>query len=207
MSLFNIFRKTYKFLYTEDELDEYEKFIEENFGRYDGVIHEIVSPDIHLDIIVVPPTDKHNFYKLITMGMGAYNMKIPKELKSYKLNRAELIIYLPPTWDINSSVNENYWPIEYLKILARMPIYQNTWLGYGHTISASADNKSFADNTKLCSIILSNGMSVDKKLLNLNMKNGYKINLYPYILKNYYINKKIMQMSFSTCSVRIFLQY
>ena len=46
----------------------------ENMNR---LFHEIVSPDIHLDIIIVPPTEKNNYYKLITMGMGAYGMNVP----------------------------------------------------------------------------------------------------------------------------------
>lgn len=37
------------YLYTEEDLDQYEKYIAENFGEYKEVFHEIVSPDIHLD--------------------------------------------------------------------------------------------------------------------------------------------------------------
>ena len=106
MGLFNLMKKRY--LYTEKELDQYEEFIEEQFGEYKEVFHEIVSPDIHLDIIIVPPTEKNNYYKLITMGMGAYKMKIPKELKKYELERAELVLYLPPTWEIKSEKEEYY---------------------------------------------------------------------------------------------------
>ena len=52
-------------------MEQYESYIEEQFGPYTEVFHELVSPDIHLDIIIVPPTDKNPYYKLITMGMGA----------------------------------------------------------------------------------------------------------------------------------------
>ena len=73
-----------------------------SFGEYEQVFHEIVSPDIHLDIIIVPPTEKNNYYKLITMGMGAYGMNVPDNFREYELERAELVLYLPPTWNIKS---------------------------------------------------------------------------------------------------------
>ena len=59
------------------------------------MIHEIVSPDIHCDIVLVPPTDLSPYYKLVTMGAGAYKMNIPKELKSTICDRAEYVIFLP----------------------------------------------------------------------------------------------------------------
>ena len=78
MGLFDKFKKKTKteteavplYLYSEQELDEYEAFIQKNFGQYDKVMHEIVSPDLHLEIIMVPPTDENPFYKMVTMGMG-----------------------------------------------------------------------------------------------------------------------------------------
>lgn len=76
MGLFDKFKKKKvedvrddMYLYSEKELDEYEAFIQQNFGDYKEVFHEIVSPDIHLDIIMVPPTPENPFHKLITMGM------------------------------------------------------------------------------------------------------------------------------------------
>ena len=35
------------YLYTEDEIAELDKYIEDSFGSYENVFHEIVSPDIH----------------------------------------------------------------------------------------------------------------------------------------------------------------
>ena len=47
MGLFNLFKKEKMYLYSETELDEYEAFITKNFGSYEEVFHEIVSPDNH----------------------------------------------------------------------------------------------------------------------------------------------------------------
>lgn len=172
MKLFN------KLIYTEDEIEQYEKYITEQFGEFEEVLHEIVSPDIHLDIIVVPPTEKNNYYKLITMGMGSYKMHVPLKLRKEKLERAELVIYLPPTWNIKSSEKEDFWPIEQLKVLARLPIQCKTWLGYGHTISSDQENTPYAKNTKLCSMLLLNAVNDDFDRMSFHMKTRGNINFY-----------------------------
>ena len=177
MKLFDKLKKN-SLLYTEQEMEEYESYIEKNFGKIEGIIHELVSPDIHIDIIVIAPTEKDNYYKLITMGMGAYKMNIPKELKDYELSRAELILYLPPTWDINSNKEEDYWPIRYLKTLARLPLQSNSWLGTGHTISSDEQNSPFASNTKFCSILLLNATNLKDEELELTLKTRKTINFY-----------------------------
>ena len=166
------------YLYTEKELDEYECFIQENFGEYKEVIHEIVSPDIHLDIIVVPPTAEDSYYKLITMGMGAYAMNIPESLKGNDLEHAELILYLPKSWNIRSEDEKDYWPIRYLKILASLPIDLNTWLGFGHTIHGNEDMTPFAENTELNSFVLVNAVNLLYENLDLRLSSGKKIIFY-----------------------------
>lgn len=166
------------YLYTEEDLDQYEKYIAENFGEYKEVFHEIVSPDIHLDVIIVPPTEENPYYKLITMGMGAYQMNVPDNLKQYELEHAELILYLPPDWDIKSSKEQDYWPIRYLKVLARLPLQCDTWLGFGHTVSSDENNTPYADNTGFCSMMLLSGVNNQYQRLDLRLKDKGKINFY-----------------------------
>ena len=181
MALLDLFKKKDKqkmYLYTEEELEKYENFIKEEFGDYEEVIHEIVSPDIHLDIIVIKPTKENNYYKLITMGMGAYKMNVPKELKKYKLERAELALFLPPDWDIKSTKEEDYWPIRQLKSLARVPIQNNTWLGYGHTVSADANNTPYASNTKFCSMLILGALNKNNEVVELKLNDNESINFY-----------------------------
>lgn len=186
MSFFDTFRRKKSvtdnmYLYTDQELDLYETYIMNEFGHYDEVIHEIVSPDIHLDIIVVPPTEENNYYKLITMGMGAYRMNIPEELKEYELERAELVMFLPPTWNIKSEKEEDYWPIRQLKIVARLPIQCNTWLGYGHTIASDEKYTPYAMNTQFCCMLLLNALNNNYDNLNLKMNTKGKINFYQLV--------------------------
>ncbi len=131
-----------------------EQHIKNTFGEFENVFHELVSPDIHVDICVVPPSEKRDYYTLVTMGMGAHRMNVPEELAEYKLERAELAIALPPDWKLDEeSLKEEqwYWPIGLLKVLARLPIAEDTWLGFGHTMDKQSP---FAKDTKLCGALL-----------------------------------------------------
>ena len=141
-------------VYTEDEMSAIEQHIKNTFGEFENVFHELVSPDIHVDICVVPPSAERDYYTLVTMGMGAQRMNVPKELVEYKLERAELAIALPPDWKLDEdSMKEErwYWPIGLLKVLARLPISGDTWLGFGHTMDKQSP---FAENTTLCGALL-----------------------------------------------------
>ena len=141
-------------LYTEEEMDAVENYIEANFGTYGHVFHEVVSPDIHLDICIVEPTEERSCYMLVTLGMGAHRMNVPAELAAHKLERAELAIALPRDWKIRENAEEHYWPIHLLKDLARLPIEMNTWLGWGHTIDGRGP---YADSTDLSAALLVSG--------------------------------------------------
>ena len=131
-----------------------EQHIKNTFGEFENVFHELVSPDIHVDICVVPPSDERNYYTLVTMGMGAHRMNVPEELAEYKLERAELAIALPPDWKLDEESLKDerwYWPIGLLKVLARLPISNDTWLGFGHTMDKQSP---FAEDTELCAALL-----------------------------------------------------
>ena len=137
-------------VYTEEEMEAVEGHIQQYFGKVENVFHELVSPDIHVDICMVPPTEERDYCTLVTMGMGAHRMNVPEELVEYKLERAELAIALPADWKLDQESMKDekwYWPIRLLKSLARLPINCDSWLGHGHTVE---NREPFADNTKLC---------------------------------------------------------
>ena len=148
-------------VYSEDEMSAIEQHIQSTFGAFDQVLHELDSPDIHVDICVVPPSERRNYYTLVTMGMGAHRMNVPEELAEYKLERAELAIALPPDWKLDKdSMQEErwYWPVGLLKVLARLPISNDTWLGFGHTMEKQSP---FAEDTELCAAILTGPQDMD----------------------------------------------
>ena len=168
-------------VYSEDEMSAIEQHIKNTFGEFENVFHELVSPDIHVDICVVPPSDERDYYTLVTMGMGAHRMNVPEELAEYKLERAELAIALPADWKLDQESMKDekwYWPIRLLKSLARLPIASDTWLGFGHTM----DNKeNFAENTKLCAAILTGPQSTEEGGEVCTLPGGEEVNFYQVI--------------------------
>ena len=168
-------------VYSEDEMSAIEQHIKNTFGEFENVFHELVSPDIHVDICVVPPSDERDYYTLVTMGMGAHRMNVPEELAEYKLERAELAIALPADWKLDQESMKDekwYWPIRLLKSLARLPIASDTWLGFGHTM----DNKeNFAENTKLRAAILTGPQSTEEGGEVCTLPGGEEVNFYQVI--------------------------
>ena len=168
-------------VYTGEEMEAVEGHIEQYFGKFENVFHELVSPDIHVDICVVPPSEERDYCTLVTMGMGAHRMNVPEELAEYKLERAELAIALPADWKLDQESMKDekwYWPIRLLKSLARLPIASDTWLGFGHTM----DNKeNFAENTKLCAAILTGPQSTEEGGEVGTLPGGEEVNFYQVI--------------------------
>lgn len=165
-------------LYSPEELEIVENHIQQWFGKYDHVFHEIVSPDIHVDICVLNPVPERNYYVLITTGMGAHRMNVPAELKDRKLDRAEMIICLPPDWDLHNPNEGSYWPLRWLKILARLPGEQDTWLGWGHTVP---NGEPFAENTRLSGVMLLNPGAFPPEASVCRLSDGDEINFYQII--------------------------
>lgn len=165
-------------IYNEKEMKAVEKHIEKYYGKIGSVFHELYSPDIHVDICIIPPAKKRDYYLLVTMGMGAHKMNVPEQLSEYRLERAELMIALPPDWKIEEQDEFWYWPIRLLKSIARLPISANTWLGWGHTV----DNQDpYADNTSLCGTVLlyPEAGKADGNIMSL--PNGDDLNFYQLI--------------------------
>lgn len=162
-------------MYDDEEIDVVEEHIKEHFGEFPTVYHELHSPDIHVDICCVPPTEERNYYTLITMGMGAHIMNIPEEMPKEEFGRAELVMCLPPDWKLGETDDEWYWPISLIKNLARLPINCDTWLGWAHSV----DNREpFAPNTELCGSILVRPRNVGEEGEECELPNGDKVRFY-----------------------------
>ena len=168
-------------VYTEEEMEAVEGHIEQYFGKFENVFHELVSPDIHVDICVVPPSEERDYCTLVTMGMGAHRMNVPEELAEYKLERAELAIALPADWKLDQESMKDekwYWPIRLLKSLARLPINCDSWLGHGHTVE---NREPFADNTKLCTATLIGPQDTEDGSEVCTLPGGEEVNFYQVI--------------------------
>ena len=131
------------------------RHIEQHLGKVASVFHEVVSELVHIDVHLVPPAEKRPFATLVTSGMSDRPMHPPPDAEEFSY--AELMICLPPDWPLSRQDlqdENNYWPVRWLKQLARFPHEYQTWLFEGHSIPNGDPPQAFADNTRFCGWLL-----------------------------------------------------
>jgi hypothetical protein len=107
--------------------------VEQHVGPIARVLHEIISPVVHVDVFHVAPGESRPWHTLVTCGMSAKPMLAPEPDRAF----GELTLALPPTWPMDDAAwsdERHYWPVRLLKFLARLPHEYDTWLGDGPTI-------------------------------------------------------------------------
>lgn len=150
-------------------------------GREGFVFHELVSDLVHIDVNILRPTEKQNFYVLYTTGMSDLPMTLPDDIADREdLKYAELFLFLPGDWDLGKTGDlasdlpyASFWPIQMLKFLARFPHEYKTWLAWGHTIPNGPDYTPICDGLGFGGAVLDQG---DGSLRGLDTKDGHHIN-------------------------------
>jgi hypothetical protein len=154
----------------DDSAEQIEQHIRKHVGNIETVYHEIVSDLVHIDIHFVMPSTPTGFSTLVTSGMSSRPMLTPEGAKGYEY--AELLVCLPLEWPLSQEDfkdERNYWPIRALKYLARFPHSYDTWLWWGHTIPNGNPPEPFADNTRLCGMILSSPILLPEEFFELEV--------------------------------------
>jgi Suppressor of fused protein (SUFU) len=129
--------------------------LERCFPGWNGpVLHERISPTVHLDVMVVRPTAVYPFLRLVTCGMAEQPMHVPPGW--CETHYVELSIALPPTWPVSMGAFRDerfYWPVRLLKHLGRLPHDGETFLWTGHTIVGNR-SQLYAPDTQLCASVI-----------------------------------------------------
>ncbi|MBD5546290.1 MAG: suppressor of fused domain protein [Lachnospiraceae bacterium] len=182
---------------TWEPVTESGKYLEEMTEYIDGifpckkekpfVFHEILSAIVHIDVNIIPPDSGRDYYVLWTSGMSDLPMTLPDgdyDKKEYE--RAELVLFLPKDWkfaEIGESAKElgdaYYWPIRWLKYLARFPHEYKTWFGTGHTLPNSEDYDPLGEGTEMGGFFFLPVISLGKDYPGIDAlicKDGTKIN-------------------------------
>ena len=145
------------------------------FGSIQRRLLDYDDEKIPVEIAVIPPSPKRDYYILTTFGMGANRMNVPRNLWTHGLDRAELFIELPKTWDPLSSDNTDRWPVRWLRYLARLPLLQDTWLGWGHTVPGDGP---LADNTQLSGVMLTSAAEYGSEAGECALEDGSIVTFY-----------------------------
>ena len=136
-------------------IDALTAHVERHVGPIGMVYHELVSPHVHVDVHHVAPTDERPWHVLFTTGMSERPMTVPAGAEEFRF--AELMVCLPAEWPVSQEAfadERNYWPVQWLKALARFPHEYGSWLGFGHTIPNGDPPAPVAPGTSLCGMLL-----------------------------------------------------
>jgi hypothetical protein len=158
------------------------RHIEKHIAPVETVFHEIVSDLVHVDIHFIPPDDDRPFITLVTSGMSERPMSVPPGLEEFQY--AELVALLPPDWPLSQEEFQdeaNYWPVRWLKILARLPHEYDTWLSYGHTVPNGDPPEPFAEDTQLCCMMLAPPLLFGEKFHELKVNDEKTIRFWSVI--------------------------
>ncbi|MCZ2393787.1 MAG: suppressor of fused domain protein [Chitinophagales bacterium] len=112
------------------------------------------SDELRIDIYHILPNENRNYHLLVSSGMSRFAMNTPEGYEKYKYG--ELAILLPKEWDLSQEGLKNpnnYWPILWLKNLARIPKQHDTWLCYGHSIPNGSPSRPIA-NTNFEGVVI-----------------------------------------------------
>ncbi len=146
------------------------------------VFHELMSDLVHIDVNIIRPNEKNNFYVIYTTGMSDLPMSLPAGYETREdLKYAEIYAFMPPTWNpgkelqISSDIPESeYWIIHLIKYLARFPHEYHTWFGDGHTIPNGPDYEPITETTTMGGVVLK---QLGKTLECVETEDGKRINL------------------------------
>jgi hypothetical protein len=152
-------------------LDQISRHIDRTIGPTVSVFHEIVSTDVHIDLHIVPaqPHVKASkdrplggdYVTIVTSGMSSRPMTLPPGAKQRGMSEyAELMLALPKDWpgllpdgtfdQVQMKDERKWWPIRWLKKMARLPHEYGTYLSHGVTVPNGEPAEPFAAGTKLC---------------------------------------------------------
>ncbi|MBK9032204.1 MAG: suppressor of fused domain protein [Myxococcales bacterium] len=164
--------------------EEIVRYFERHFGEAATVFHEVMSDMVHLDVHVIPPHAERDCWTLFTTGMSDLPMAAPPGAE--ELTYAELMISLPASWRLDvlsvtpppDDLERWYWPVGWLKQLARMPHTYETWLGYGHTIPNGDPAEPFAPGTALCGWLLLPPIGLPAEELQVTLRDGRAVHVF-----------------------------
>lgn len=157
----------------DSQIEAISNHIERHVGKIDMVWHEVISDLVHIDVHQVRPTDERPYWTLVTTGMSDLAMTTPEERVDWAYS--ELMICLPKEWKLGEADlkdERNYWPIRWLKLLARFPHEYKTWLACGHSMPNGDPAKPMAPDVPFTGIMLGRPQTVSVEFWELRIRHN-----------------------------------
>jgi len=138
-----------------------------------------------LDVHLIAPRPERNVWTLFTTGMSDLPMATEPGFEPFRF--AELMLVLPAEWRVDllratpppaAELERWYWPIRWLKTMARFPHDHQTWFGSGHTLPNGDPAQPFAGETKLCAWLLLPPVRVPAEAQTISLADGRCVHVY-----------------------------
>jgi hypothetical protein len=140
-----LIKKLHERKHYQENVECLEKHLSKYFESDETIaFHELASFDFHLDVYFIQPKNK-KFNLLVTSGMSLLEMQVPDSINNKEnYNFAELMLLIPKDLEFdktfpNKEGNKNAWIIDMIKLTARFPHHNDTFLAEGHTLQAWSD--------------------------------------------------------------------
>ncbi|HEX2746950.1 MAG TPA: suppressor of fused domain protein [Verrucomicrobiales bacterium] len=166
----------------DSSLEAITQHIEAHVGKVDLVWHEMVSDLVHIDVHQIAPTEDRPYWTLVTSGMSDLPMPTPPERQEWAFS--ELMICLPKEWKMGSDHfkdETNYWPVRWLKMLARLPHEYETWLSGYHTIPNGDPAEPFCEGVPFTCMMLAPPKTVSTEFWELKVREDKHIHFFALI--------------------------
>jgi uncharacterized protein YegJ (DUF2314 family) len=137
-------------------MDEVPAHLNSHLGTDVDMFHEIISPSAHIDLYPYPPTPTRPFLAIATTGMAEKPMQLPPGQEADA--HVELLALLPPDWPMDPKEwnrdERHYWPLRWLKRVARFHYESGHWLGEGHVLDHGDPARIIGDSGRFVSVLL-----------------------------------------------------
>lgn len=163
----------------DSQIEPISDHIERHIGKIDNVWHENLSDIVHIDVHQVAPTVERPYWTLVTSGMSDLPMAASPENRDWAY--AELMICLPKEWPLDQTSfkdENNYWPIRWLKMLARFPHEQKTWLCWGHSMPNGDPAQPLAPGVPFTGVVLARPATVSTDFWTLKIRDDKLIQFF-----------------------------
>jgi hypothetical protein len=154
------------------------------FGPIGTSFQEVHSTYVHVDVHTIPPTPQSPYWTLFTTGMSERPMAVPPGAEHLRF--AELLLFLPAEWRVDAftarpppaDLERWWWPVHWLKVLARVPHEQGAWLGIGHHVPNGDPPQPLAAGTALAGWLLLPPNGMPEEAWTVPLPDGRQVLLY-----------------------------
>lgn len=144
-------------MYSEEEAACTDHHMERYFGSADFVHREPAGPWGQVDVNLIPPSDEHPWFTLVTQGMGARAFRDEEGEEQ----RCELLMTLPPDWADSTEDwqrPDRFWPLHLLRLLARFPFATGEPIDWGHSFDLREELDEESGTDFCAAMLLSPGL-------------------------------------------------